>query len=221
MVTVIAHTSVSADGHVDGFMPDLAAHYEVAAQLGADVHLAGSTTILAAGLAEDPPDGPPPPPSAAGDDRTLLAVVDSGGVVRCYDALRAAPHWRDHIVALSSQATPAAHLDHLRRRHVEVAVVGRDRVDLAAALDWLERGHGAARVMVDSGGALTGALLHADLLDGLSLLVHPTVAGGRSPVQPPVGADAVPLRLRSVTEQPGGLLWLRWDVVREPAAGDG
>lgn len=92
MVRVIVHTSVSADGHVDGFEPDLSVHYGLAARFAANVHLAGSATILAAELPEDATDddgAPPPPLDDAGDERPLLAVVDSRGRVRCYDAPRA------------------------------------------------------------------------------------------------------------------------------------
>ena len=217
MVRVIVHTSVSADGHVDGFEPDLSVHYGLAARFGADVHLAGSATILAAGLPEDTTDddgAPLPPLDDAGDERPLLAVVDSRGRVRCYDALLAAPHWRDRAVALCSASTPPAHLEHLRRHRVEPLVAGRDRVDLAAALEHEQH---ASRVLVDSGGRLTGALLRAGLVDELSLLVHPCVAGIRPPVQPPVADGAVALALRSVAPQAGGLVWQRYDVVG-PAA---
>lgn len=226
MVRVIVHTSVSVDGHVDGFQPDLSVHYGLAGRLGADVHLTGSATILAAGLTEDETDGdgaPPPPVDDARDERPLLAVVDSGGRVRCYDALLAAPHWRDRAVALCSASTPPSHLEHLRRRHVEPLVAGRDRVDLAAALDRLEREHHATRVLVDSGGRLTGALLRAGLVDELSLVVHPCIAGSRPPVRPPVTDGAVVLALRSVAPQAGGLVWQRYDVVgpTTPVSGDG
>lgn len=223
MVHVIVHTSVSVDGHVDGFEPDLAVHYGLAGQLDTDVHLTGSSTILAAGLPEDADgdDGQRAPlQDPDRDARPLLVVVDSAGRVRCYDALRAAPHWRDGVVALCSASTPPEHLDHLRRRHVQPLVAGRDRVDLAAALDLLERLHDVTRVLVDSGGRLTGAMLRAGLVDELSLVVHPCIAGSRSPVQPPVTDGRVVLRLRSVAPQADGVVWQRYDVVG-PAASVG
>jgi 2,5-diamino-6-(ribosylamino)-4(3H)-pyrimidinone 5'-phosphate reductase len=65
---------------------------------------------------------------------------------------------------------------------------------------------------VDSGGKLTGALLRRGLVDELSLLVHPVIAGSatrwHAPVPPPT------LALRRVAAEPvgDGLVWLRYLV---------
>jgi 2,5-diamino-6-(ribosylamino)-4(3H)-pyrimidinone 5'-phosphate reductase len=78
-------------------------------------------------------------------------------------------------------------------------------------------------VRVDSGGSLIGALLHRGLLDEVSLLVHPVLAGaagtrrwhGAAP--PPEGT----LDLAGAEAFEGGLVWLRYRApgVTPPAAG--
>jgi 2,5-diamino-6-(ribosylamino)-4(3H)-pyrimidinone 5'-phosphate reductase len=102
----------------------------------------------------------------------------------------------------------------------EEIVAGADDAgpaDLAAALDALA-GRGARVVRVDSGGALTGALLRAGLVDELSLLVHPVLAGaagdrhwwGPEPA-PPTALE--PLAAETFED---GVTWLRHRVVHTP-----
>jgi 2,5-diamino-6-(ribosylamino)-4(3H)-pyrimidinone 5'-phosphate reductase len=78
------------------------------------------------------------------------------------------------VIALRAFAT-AAPANHGPER---VLFTGEERVDLVAVLAMLAEREGAGVVRVDSGGALTGALLDAGLVDELSLLVHPCVVGG-------------------------------------------
>jgi 2,5-diamino-6-(ribosylamino)-4(3H)-pyrimidinone 5'-phosphate reductase len=198
---VVAHVAVSLDGLTRGFEIDVARYYESIATWDEDVTLAGADTILAQepGLAEAPSPGPKP-------DGPLLAVVDARRRVREWESLRRCGHWRDAI-ALRAAAAPEgdAVVDEL------VAGAG-DRVDLAAALVALAESRSARVVRVDSGGTLVGALLQAGLVDELSLLVHPCIAGedgtGRW-----FGPDAPPQqRFEPIaTEVIGeGLTWLRY-----------
>ena len=224
MVHVVVHNAVSADGRVAGFDADIGLHYEIAAGFNADVHLAGSETILAANLeVDDALDGMlQPPHDDPHDERALLAVVDSRGRVRSWSALRQAPHWRDRMVALCSHATPGAYLEHLAARHVDRVVAGAQHVDLGEALATLERAYGARRVLVDSGGTLNGALFRAGLVDEVSLLVHPRLVGGpqnASMFRPGQPTDGVALRLTAVEQRAGDIVWLRYDVIRQAPPG--
>ncbi len=167
----------------------------------------------------DEPDAPDPPRDEPDDGRPLLAVVDSRGRVRSWAALRQAPFWRDRMVALCSHATPADHLERLAALHVDRIVVGQRTVDLAAALSALERDYGATRILVDSGGTLNGVLLRAGLVDEVSLLIQPQLVDGRhtSIVRPNASGGTIELRLSAVEQLAAGVVWLRYDVVRDQA----
>jgi 2,5-diamino-6-(ribosylamino)-4(3H)-pyrimidinone 5'-phosphate reductase len=71
-------------------------------------------------------------------------------------------------------------------------------------------------VRVDSGGSLIGALLSADLLDEVNLLVHPRLAGVHSGrpwhgfAPPPAGAPAL-VTSKTFSD---GLVWLRYRLQR-------
>lgn len=207
---VVAHVAVSVDGATTGFQPDVGRFYELAATWDEDVTLVGADTILA--QEEALAAAPGPGPAAAGP---LLAVVDGRGRVRQWDALRDAGHWSG-VLALHAATTPPRPPG----RDVPELVAGTGRVDLTAVTRALGE-RGAAVVRVDSGGALLGALVAEGLLDELSLLVHPCVAGrpatrrwyGTEPLEP--GA------LRLVASQPldGGLVWLRYGIGAALAGG--
>lgn len=216
MVHVVVHNSVSADGRVDGFDADIGLHYEIAARFGAEVHLAGSETILAANMDADAVDGAlEPPRDDPHDERSLLVVVDSRGRVRTWSALRQAPHWRDRMVALCSRATPPDYRAHLAAHHVDSIIAGDRQVDLGDALAVLERTYDVTRVLVDSGGTLNGALLRAGLVNEVSLLVHPHLVDGpqnASMFRPGEPTAGVALRLSAVERHAGDIVWLRYDV---------
>jgi len=217
---VIIYNATSVDGRIKGFPVDMGIFYGLAARWREDVTLTGVETLTAApGLAPDDETAEPP----AGGRRpragvALLAVTDSRGRLRCWDALRSAPYWWD-AVALVSRSTPPSYLEYLKRRNVRRIVAGEDHVDLRAALQALNRRFGARVVRADCGGTLNGALLRAGLVDEVAVLVHPLLLGGteeasifRAPgLQGPEGI--VSLRLRSVERIRGGLLFLRYKVV--------
>jgi 2,5-diamino-6-(ribosylamino)-4(3H)-pyrimidinone 5'-phosphate reductase len=199
---VVVHVAVSLDGATIGFDPDVARFYELARTWDEDVTLAGADTILA--QEEALASAPRPGPAA---DGPLLAVVDGRRRVRHWAALRACGHWSD-VIALRAAASPArAGGDAVRE-----LVIGLAQVDLAAALTALRDREGAELIRVDSGGELIGALLRARLVDELSLLVHPCLAGaaggrrwfGAAPL-PSFGVDRV-----AAEPLDDGLVWLRY-----------
>jgi 2,5-diamino-6-(ribosylamino)-4(3H)-pyrimidinone 5'-phosphate reductase len=198
---VIVHVAVSLDGATTGFAPAVGRFYELARTWHEDVTLAGAGTILAQEqvLRNAPRAGLTP-------GAPLLAVVDGQGRVREWEALRDVGHWSG-VLALHSAATPPR-----PARPVPELVVGDERVDLAAALAVLGRQHGMRVVRVDSGGGLIAALLEAGLVDEVSLLVHPCLAGPRQQVWHG-GAWAGALDLVADETLEGGLVWLRYRVV--------
>jgi len=199
---VVVHVAVSLDGATGGFESDVGAFYELANAFDEDVTLVGADTILAQeeALARAPRPGPT-------DGAPLLAVVDSRGRVSAWEALRDCGHWSD-VVALRAAEAPEGAVTAPR----ELATEG-ECVDLGAALAELGR-YGAHTVRVDSGGALNGALLGRRLVDEVSLLVHPVIAGNGSAAwhgpHPPRPAALEPIASERL--HAGGLVWLRYRI---------
>jgi len=177
---VILHNEVSVDGRIDGFTQNIALFYELASGWKEDATLAGCDTLLKAMEAEhvenkalkvykstkkDPK-----------DSRPLLIVPDSSGRLKNWDYWRKQPYWRDGI-ALCSRATPNSHLDYLQEQQISTIIAGDDHVDLKKALEELYGQYAIKVIRVDSGGTLNGALLRAGLVDEISLLLNPCLAG--------------------------------------------
>lgn len=217
---VIIHNATSLDGRILGFPADLGAYYGLAAGFAEDATLVGSQTVLAA-PAEGGPDEERTDPGStkqdAGDDRPLLVIPDSRGRIRNWRQLLRQPYWRAGV-ALCSRRTPREHLAYLEETGVAAIAAGDVRVDLRAALEELNARFGVETVRVDSGGLLNGALLRAGLASAVSLLIHPWLVGGVSPLtifdsHGEAEADsAIALRLDHLEKLDGDLVWLRYTI---------
>ncbi len=236
------HNAVSLDGRITGFSVDTGLYYELASTWNADAMLSGSATALAAssGQLPDPESNPgqfladhphykgdslPGIPRYSADPRPLLAVVDSRGRVNTWRQWQKAPFWRG-IVVLCSSTTPRSYLHYLSLCSIDTIVAGTDRVDLSRALLELNLRYGVRTVRTDSGGTLNGALLSAGLVDEVSLLVHPELAGGPpGPTifhpDPSSPCTPVPLTRMHTEELRNGIVWLRYKVKRNPVTNTG
>ncbi len=221
---VILHTAMSLDGRITNFPADLGLYYGLAAQWNPDAILFGSGTVLAAVRADPLLAVPPeheamftPPEVAATDPRPLLVIADSRGQVRCWDAIRKWPYMRD-VLALCSSATPQEYLAYLNDRRIGTLTAGTDRIDMRAALEALNRQYGVKVLRVDSGGTLNSVLLQAGLVDEVSVLIHPFIAGGKAdptlsdPLKAGIAGLQVPLRLKSTEIVGEGIIWARYTL---------
>jgi 2,5-diamino-6-(ribosylamino)-4(3H)-pyrimidinone 5'-phosphate reductase len=203
---MVVHAAVSLDGATTGFRPEVGRFYALARIWHEDVTLAGADTILAQEKALGAASRPGP---AA--DAPLLAVVDGRGRVTQWEALRDCGHWRG-VVALHAETTPRLP----DGSAADTFVAGTERVDLTEALGMLLDREGARMVRVDSGGTLTGALLRAGLVNEVSLLVHPCLAGPGNRRWHGPDPPSIPLQPLAGERLDDGLVWLRYRVTRHP-----
>ena len=234
---VTIYNLASLDGRVDRVADSPEAmllYYELSYHWKADAILAGSETIFVLGGHEEeemakeepPPPRKEPPPGTEGliyEPRPLLVVPDSRGRIHNWRLLQQEPWWRK-IVVLCSKATPPSYLDYLGKRHLEYLIVGEDHVDLRQALEELKARYGARSVRTDCGGRLNGVLLRAGLVDEVSVLISPTLVGGRRGTslfeegEIESGGEFVHLRLTHMERVRGGFVWLRYEVAGREAA---
>lgn len=220
---VIIHTAMSLDGRITNFPADLELYYTLAAQWNPDAILFGSGTVLAA-VRDNPALEVPPeheemftPPAGQPDPRPLLVIADSRGQVRCWEAIRKWPYMRD-VLAVCSRATPPEYLAYLKERSIGTIITGAERIDMREALEALNREYMAKTVRMDSGGTLNSVLLHDGLVDEVSVLVHPVIAGGSpfptlcDPDQAGIKDLQVPLAHCHTEVMKDGIVWLRYAV---------
>jgi 2,5-diamino-6-(ribosylamino)-4(3H)-pyrimidinone 5'-phosphate reductase len=213
------HVEASLDGRIDWIQPDIARFYALAAHIGADAILTGADTLLQSPGLPGADDAEPPEKQDCSGDSPLLVVVDSRGRFRLWNWLRKQVYWRDAVAVLSA-ATPNEVERRLSAADVATLTTRGERVDLREALEQLADRFAVRTVRVDSGGALSGALLRAGLLDEISLLLEPRLVGGQSPrtflrgSDPVSFADVARLQPISFEQLDDGALWLRYAVER-------
>jgi riboflavin biosynthesis pyrimidine reductase len=156
------------------------------------------------------------PPKARRSAKVVYAIaVDSSGKLR-WDSndMRG-----DRLVVLTTHRASSGYLADLRAKSISYLLCGASKIDFAAALTQLHSRLGIRKVMLEGGGRLNGALLAAGLIDEISLLVCPYADGSRAlptvfdvPVAQ-LKRKATALRLMSAKPRPGGVVWLRYQVV--------
>ena len=124
----------------------------------------------------------------------------------------------DPIVAVLTELVSDAHLAGLRRDGVSYIFAGKNELDLALALDILNRELGIERLLIEGGGKSNGSFLRAGLIDEISLAICPTVDGARGGPHvfdsseevtgPTAPVEAMTLESCEVLE--GGAVWLRY-----------
>ncbi len=83
------------------------------------------------------------------------------------------------ILILTTERPGRRRLIELERAADVVALCGRTKLDLAAALRWLQTDWHVNRLVCEGGGQLNAALFAANLVDEIQLTLCPFVFGGR------------------------------------------
>jgi 2,5-diamino-6-(ribosylamino)-4(3H)-pyrimidinone 5'-phosphate reductase len=218
---VILHNAVSVDGRIDWFTADIGLFYELAQQWKEDATLVGCDTLLNA-PDEIPDEGDMdvhPPEVEPDDSRPILIVPDSHGRLRSWHYWLSQPYWKC-AVALCSTRTPEEYLQYLDQRHIKYLIAGDDHVDYRTALEELNSRFGIKCVRVDSGGTLNGVLLRDGLVSEISLLLHPGLVGGVTPMSffraPDLesASGVVNLKLLHMEKVRDNIVWLKYEVVK-------
>lgn len=180
---IIIHNSVSLDGSLTGFMPDMALHYRIAGDYQPDAHLIGSETIIKGiemfgeGIPEETDNDFISPKR----DNLLpwWVIVDSGGKLKgILHTCRRFEYCRD-VIVLISETTPVDYINHLTERNYRFIISGKEKVDLKKAIEELRISSGITKILTDTGRILGNLLLNMGLVTEISLLVHPVLIGER------------------------------------------
>jgi len=178
---IIIHNSVSLDGSLTGFMPDMGLHYKIAGDYKPDAHLIGADTIISGNemFGEGIPEELPSDFKQPDRDKNLpwWIVVDSRGRLKgMLHTCRRFEFCRD-VILLVSESTPADYLMNLKERNYSFIIAGQDKVDLKFAIDRLREKFSIARILTDTGRILGNILINMGMVDEISLLVHPLLVG--------------------------------------------
>ena len=218
---IISHMMESVDGRIDCAMTEQIepsnAYYDALDELDCPTTLEGRVTMQIH-FAE-------PEPFVAADKTPIGATAfhkasQEPGYAVAIDTLGrlkwpANVHDGKPLLVITSEACPREYLDRLTRQGISWIAVGRDRIDLAKAVDMLNTEFRVERMVVVGGGHINGAFLAAGLLDEVSVMIGPGIDGRKGMASvfdgiEDAGRPATLLRLKSV-ERMGDTVWLRYD----------
>ena len=222
---VICHMNASVDGRILGsrWRPAgnrMAGLFErLHEQLGNGSWLIGRVTGSEYARAQSYPDhtGQPFPRApwfARRDAAAYGIVIDAQGKI----AWGRSEIGGDPIVAVLTEQVRDAHLAGLRRDGVSYVFAGERELDLALALEVLNRELGLERLLLEGGGGSNGSFLRAGLIDEISLAICPAVDGAKGApsifdsgdkdagIMAPIGA----MTLINCEVLEGGAVWLRY-----------
>src|SRR4030095_7155618 len=122
----------------------------------------------------------------------------------------------DAILVILTESVPDSHLAGLRSDGVSYIFAGKTEIDLALALEVLNRELGIERLLLEGGGGANGALLRAGLVGELSLVILPAVDGAKgapsvfdsSVEEAGVPAPVESMSLKECQVLDGGAVWL-------------
>ncbi|MDB6108472.1 MAG: Bifunctional deaminase-reductase domain protein [Pedosphaera sp.] len=225
---VICHMCTTVDGKILGDrwgkLPGHKHHSDLfettAASFGIGAWLVGTTTM-------DEFDGPktrlPRAPKnfvrrdyIANKEAKRLAIgADAKGVLR----FQTNEVDGDHVVLLVTERVGNDYLAHLQSAGVSYLFCGKKEIDLPTALQKLGAAFKLRKLMLQGGGKFNGAMLGAGLIDEISHVTVPVADGGVGissffdiPGDPPPKAAAT-LRLLSLKQLAGGVIWTRYKVI--------
>ena len=208
---IIIHNSISLDGSLTGFMPDMGLHYSIAGSYKPDAHLIGSDTIISGNelFGEGIPDEVQSDFAQPQRDESLpwWVITDSQGRLQgMLHTCRRFEYCRDALI-LISKSTPAGYIAHLRKRNYRYILAGDHKVDIMAALEMLSEQFGIKKILTDTGRILGNVLLNQGLVKEISLLIHPLITGNKCY---PMFSDVIKnlnLRLTNSESYDNGCVW--------------
>ena len=209
---VVIHNSVSIDGSLTDFEPNMALHYQIAASYKPDVHLIGSNTVKIGtelyGESVPPEEKKDFEKPKRAESLPYWVIPDTKGTLEgLLHTCRRFEFCRD-VILLVSEETPKEYIKHLEERNYDYHVVGKKHVDLEKALELLSAKYGVKKVLADTGRVLGNLLLNQGLASEISLLIHPVIVGNKSYNMFSNVSKAISLKLDKTEILDKGYVWL-------------
>lgn len=178
---IILHNSVSLDGSLTNFEPNMELHYQIAAKYNAEARLIGSNTVkvgteLFGGKVPSEEKSDFMKPERA-ESLPLWVIPDTKGILKgLLHTCRRFEFCRD-VIVLVSEETPTEFIRHLEERNYDYHVVGKNHVNLEKSLMLLSEKYGIKTILADTGRILGNLLLNQGFVSEISLLIHPIIVG--------------------------------------------
>ncbi|MDO4920451.1 MAG: dihydrofolate reductase family protein [Phascolarctobacterium sp.] len=120
------------------------------------------------------------------------------------------------LIVITGEQVSKEYLAYLNARKISWIACGKEKIDLAGAMEILRREFGVERLAIVGGGAINAGFLDAGLLDEISILLAPGIDGRKGMTAAfdglPMDREPFALKLSKVTTYDDGAVWLRYLV---------
>jgi 2,5-diamino-6-(ribosylamino)-4(3H)-pyrimidinone 5'-phosphate reductase len=180
---LIIHNSISIDGSTTGFEANVIIHYKILSSFQPDAMIVGSNTAKTGTqffCDKIPPEEESDflkPEIQPDDTRAHWLIADSRGVLEGLLHVFRRSEYCKNVIVLVSERTPKPYINYLKERNYDFILAGADRVDIRQALEIANERYGFELVVSDSGGLLNSILLEHGLVEEISLILNPEIAG--------------------------------------------
>ena len=180
---LIIHNSISLDGSTTGFEANLDVHYKLLSGYQPDAIIVGSNTARTGTqffCEIIPPEEEldfKKPEIQPDDPRAYWLIADSRGILEGLMHVFRRSEYSKDVIVLVSEKTPEGYINYLKERNYDFIRTGADRVNIRHALEVANEWYGFELVVSDSGGVLNSILLEHGLVEEISLIITPEIAG--------------------------------------------
>lgn len=181
---VILHNSISLDGSLTDFEPNMKLHYQIAGEYGPDAHLIGSNTIKTGIQLYG--DGVPREEKKDFEKQERNKNLPYWVIIDTHGSLKGLLHtcrrfeFCKDVIVLVSEITPKTYLKYLEKRDYDYHLIGKDHVDIKKALELVSNTYQTKTILTDTGRILGNLLLNQGFVSEISLLIHPVIVGNKS-----------------------------------------
>lgn len=141
-------------------------------------------------------------------------IVDTRGTLLWEDD---SANRKPHLIITSEQVSKE-YLEYLDTRNISWIACGKDKIDLARAVEVLAEVFGVKRLGIVGGAAINTSFLEAGLLDEISILIGLGIDGGKGMPAVfdgfPMDKEPILLKFKDIKMCGNGAVWIRYTFTR-------
>lgn len=139
-------------------------------------------------------------------------IVDTRGTLLWEDD---SANRKPHLIITSEQVSKE-YLDYLDTRNISWIACGKEKIDIARAVEILAEVFGVKRLGIVGGPAINTSFLEAGLLDEISILIGLGIDGRKGMPAVfdgfPMDKEPIPLKFKDIKMCGNGAVWLRYTL---------
>jgi len=203
---VTLYIAMSLDGRINGFEIDKNVYNELKSGINSDTILMDVETFKTHHILFE---------ESETNFKELMVVPDSNGFIPRNILNKVSSSL--NILVLCSRSTPQDYLNFLEEIDVKYMIVGYDDVNLGTAFEELNIHFGVTNIAVQADGILNSKLLADDLVEEITVFMHPTLVGANNDA-PYIKNDTeegnLDLRLLEMKEMENEIICLKYRVMK-------